>query len=119
MKVWLRLTIIISVIWVFAIAVAVALDLLSVGAGQCLFTRGGPSAYFSGYNGYFFSCSVFSDIPGHWWGVVRIPRGQQVLELSTYRLFMLAVPPLLALWVIFTGIPAGIKWALAGRRRSP
>lgn len=119
MKVWLRLTIVVSIIWLFAIAVAVTLDLLSVGSGQCLFALGGPPKYFIDYQGYFFSCSILSDLSSHWWGVFRVIRGHQILELNTYRVFMLTVPPLLSFWVLLAGLPAGIKWALAGRGGSP
>lgn len=116
-----RLAIVLSTLWVAAVAGFLVWEYMTISVDQCVFPPDKllrELGFDPSVQKFFLSCNVFSDIPTHWWGTITFWHGKQVFQLSTFRLMSTTTLPIIAIWFVLAICPALWRWVANGRSAS-
>lgn len=108
-----RAAVALSGVWIAALLLFVIIDWLRILPGQCQFETKDLSS-FIGVDRVFFYCTPFSDIPGHWWGVVALHVGKQIVDVRVWLVISSLVLPLAEIWLFAVATPAVWRWVQRG-----
>ena len=108
-----RAALVLSTLWMAAVAAFVLVEYVQIQPGQCRFDVEDRSTVVA-LDGYFLSCSMFSGLvpvgQAPWWGVATFYLADQIIELSVFRLFFISITPVAGIWFLIVLVPALWRW---------
>lgn len=111
---WVRLGVVLGAMWIVVVSTFALTEYLFIPNYSCVFPP--PFGERSDYNGIFFHCDLFTDIPfvEDQWKILTISDGRKVVDFHLDKFIFVLLLPVAILWALSAAAFYCARWVCRG-----